>query len=214
MRPRVCLPDSTVAVLADPVFDSADPRVARTSRRASTSMTATRAPTAADSTPEASYLSSRALQRTDDIRGGLTRLPFSRDEANAIMSLAGGDKMLRAMDFEANRTAVLGAELEDYRIVHFATHGLIDADRPELSGLVLSLVNHQGQPQDGFLRLHDIYNMRLNADLVVLSACQTALGKEIKGEGLVGLTRGFMFAGAPRVSSQACGRSAIWRRLN
>jgi CHAT domain-containing protein/Tfp pilus assembly protein PilF len=192
-------PRRTVAVLADPVFDSADPRVARASRRVSTSVTATRAPTATDSTPKVSYLSSRALQRIDDIRGGLTRLPFSRDEANAIMSLAGSNKMLRAMDFEATRTAVLGAALEDYRIVHFATHGLIDADRPELSGLVLSLVSHQGQPQDGFLQLHDIYNMRLNADLVVLSACQTALGKEIKGEGLVGLTRAFMYAGAPRV---------------
>jgi CHAT domain-containing protein/tetratricopeptide (TPR) repeat protein len=193
------LPRRTVAVLADPVFDAADPRVARAARRVSTNVTATRTPTAADASPEVSYLSSRALQRIDDIRGGLTRLPFSRDEANAITSLAGGDNMLRAMDFEAARTAVLGAELEDYRIVHFATHGLIDADRPELSGLVLSLVSHQGQPQDGFLRLHDIYNMRLNADLVVLSACQTALGKEIKGEGLVGLTRGFMYAGAPRV---------------
>ena len=83
--------------------------------------------------------------------------------------------------------------------MHFATHGLIDAERPELSGLVLSLVNDRGAPQDGLLRLADIFNMRLNADLVVLSACQTALGKEIKGEGLVGLTRGFMYAGAPRV---------------
>ena len=94
---------------------------------------------------------------------------------------------------------MLGDALEDYRIVHFATHGLIDSERPELSGLILSLVNERGAPQDGFLRLPDIFNMRLNADLVVLSACQTALGKEIKGEGLVGLTRGFMYAGAPRV---------------
>jgi CHAT domain-containing protein len=94
---------------------------------------------------------------------------------------------------------VLGDALEDYRIVHFATHGLIDGERPELSGLILSLVNDRGAPLDGFLRLPDIFNMRLNADLVVLSACQTALGTEIKGEGLVGLTRGFMYAGAPRV---------------
>jgi CHAT domain-containing protein len=66
---------------------------------------------------------------------------------------------------------------------------------------VLSLVSRDGQPQDGFLRPHDIYNMRLAADLVVLSACRTALGRDVRGEGLVGLTRGFMYAGAPRVAA-------------
>jgi CHAT domain-containing protein len=83
--------------------------------------------------------------------------------------------------------------------VHFATHGLLHSEHPELSGIVLSLVNENGQPVDGFLRLNEIYNMNLSADLVVLSACQTALGKEVKGEGLIGLTRGFMYAGSPRV---------------
>ena len=83
--------------------------------------------------------------------------------------------------------------------MHFATHGLLNNEHPELSGLVLSLVDKQGQPQNGFLRLYDIYNLRLGADLVVLSACQTALGKQIKGEGLVGVTRGFMYSGAARV---------------
>src|SRR4029077_6353868 len=70
---------------------------------------------------------------------------------------------------------------------------------PELSGVVLSLVDRQGKSQDGFLRLHEIYNLKLSADLVVFSACQTGLGQEIRGEGLVGLTRGFMYAGAQRV---------------
>ena len=155
---------------------------------------------ASDTAAEMSYVASRTVQRLDDVdgRAGLARLPFSRDEARAIGLLAGAGS-LRATDFQATRATVLGSALEDYRIVHFATHGLIDAERPELSGLVLSLVNDRGAPQDGLLRLHDIFNMRLNADLVVLSACQTALGKEIKGEGLVGLTRGFMYAGAPRV---------------
>ena len=83
--------------------------------------------------------------------------------------------------------------------MHFATHGLLDSEHPDLSGLVLSLVDEKGTPQDGFLRLHEIYNLRLPVDLVVLSACQTALGREIRGEGLVGLTRGFMYAGAARV---------------
>ena len=198
----------SVAVLADPVFEADDPRVARVAsvasvartKRAGNDSSATRAMVASDTAAEMSYVASRTVQRLDDVdgRAGLARLPFSRDEARAIGLLAGAGT-LRATDFQASRATVLGSALEDYRIVHFATHGLIDAERPELSGLVLSLVNDRGAPQDGLLRLHDIFNMRLNADLVVLSACQTALGKEIKGEGLVGLTRGFMYAGAPRV---------------
>ncbi len=135
------------------------------------------------------------------MRGGtaVVRLPFSRDEADAITRLAGQKDALRAIDFDASRANALEGSLEDYRIVHFATHGLIDSEQPELSGLILSLVDARGQPQDGLLRLPDIFNMTLKADLVVLSACQTALGQEIRGEGLVGLTRGFMYAGAPRV---------------
>jgi tetratricopeptide (TPR) repeat protein len=189
-----------VAVLADPVFDAADPRVTR-SKPVATDWSPTRAAVPSVSKSETSYLASRAVARLEDVdgRAGLARLPFSRDEANAIGLLAGRNGTLRAMDFQASRSTVLGSALADYRIVHFATHGLIDAERPELSGLILSLVNDRGAQQDGLLRLHDIYNMRLNADLVVLSACQTALGKEINGEGLVGLTRGFMYAGAPRV---------------
>jgi CHAT domain-containing protein len=130
---------------------------------------------------------------------GLTRLPFSRQEAQAILAAAPPHTALPALGFDANRSAATGAALADYRIVHFATHALLDTRRPELSGIVLSLVDRQGHRQDGFLRLHDIYNLRLGADLVVLSGCQTGLGKEMKGEGLVGLTRGFMYSGAPRV---------------
>ena len=103
------------------------------------------------------------------------------------------------MDFDANRASVTSALLAQYRIIHLATHGLLNSDYPELSGIVLSLVDHNGREQPGFLDLGEIYNLKLAADLVVLSACQTALGREIKGEGLIGLTRGFMHAGAPRV---------------
>ena len=81
----------------------------------------------------------------------------------------------------------------------FATHGLLNSEHPELSGMVFSLVDRQGKHQDGFLRLHEVYNLNLPAELVVLSACQTGLGKDVKGEGLIGLTRGFMYAGAARV---------------
>jgi CHAT domain-containing protein len=84
-------------------------------------------------------------------------------------------------------------------VVHFSTHGLLNNEHPELSGLVLSLFDASGRPQDGILRLHDIHNLRLNADLVVLSACETALGTQVRGEGLIGLARGFMYAGASRV---------------
>jgi CHAT domain-containing protein len=93
----------------------------------------------------------------------------------------------------------LSADLAHYRIVHFATHGFVNDRHPDLSGLVLSLVDRQGNAQDGFLRLRDVYALHLPAELVVLSGCQTGLGEEIRGEGLVGLVRGFMYAGTPRV---------------
>src|SRR5258705_9440671 len=106
---------------------------------------------------------------------------------------------LEALDCAANKTAATSAVLKQYRIVHFATHSLINSRHADLSGIVLSLVDQDGKQQNGFLRLYDIYNMNLSAELVVLSACQTALGKDIKGEGLVGLTRAFMYAGASRI---------------
>jgi CHAT domain-containing protein len=127
------------------------------------------------------------------------RLRFSRTEAEAIARLAPPEATWKALDFDASRETVLEPELGHYRIVHFATHSVLNSEHPELSGVVLSLVDRAGHPQNGFLRLYDIYNLRLGADLVVLSACQTALGGEIKGEGLIGLTRGFLYAGAPRV---------------
>jgi CHAT domain-containing protein len=126
-------------------------------------------------------------------------------EAEAISGLAPDNLKLKALDFAANRAAAMNSDLGEYRIVHFATHALINNEHAELSGVVLSLVDEQGRPQNGFLRLYDIYNLKLGADLVVLSACQTALGKEINGEGIVGLTRGFMYAGAPRVVA------SLWR---
>jgi len=90
-------------------------------------------------------------------------------------------------------------QLSQYRIIHLATHGIFNGEDPADSGIILSLVDAKGTPINGFLRLNEIFNLNLPAELVVLSACETGLGKEIKGEGLVGLTRGFMYAGTPRV---------------
>jgi CHAT domain-containing protein len=133
--------------------------------------------------------------------GPIPALPASQEEAEAIIAFAPRGTGLKALGFDANRAAIMKPELAQYRIVHFATHGFIDYKHPELSGLVLSLFDQNGRPQEGFVRLHDIYNLRLSADLVVLSACNTGLGKDVKGEGLIGLTRGFMYAGAGGVAA-------------
>lgn len=188
-----------VAVLADPVFDKEDDRVSSQAKvRASPETTGKASDDGGQLSRDRLQQAVREVGVIGD-RGGIPRLPFSRQEADAILAVAPAAAAMRALGFTASRATATSAELQQYRIVHFATHGLLNTDHPELSGLVLSLVDEQGGPQDGFLRLHDLYNLNLPADLVVLSACQTGLGKEIRGEGLVGLTRGFMYAGTPRV---------------
>jgi CHAT domain-containing protein len=186
----------SVAVLGDPVFTPDDPRVGRGRKGGAL------VPREAAAPQPAPMASRSALSRALDgfpTTGGLTRLPFSRQEVNAVAAHVPASRLLKAVDFRASRETALSAALADYRIVHFATHGLLNSARPERSALVLSLVDEQGRDQDGLLRLSEIYNLRLPADVVVLSACQTALGKQVRGEGLVGLTRGFMHAGAARV---------------
>jgi tetratricopeptide (TPR) repeat protein len=208
-------PSKMVAVLADPVFEKDDPRLMNESGSPRNGITAKpRSP----SSPAVSALQRKATQRRTpssqrpaselqralrDVgisRDGLSvpRLLSTRQEAEAIIEAAAGAGM-KATDFKASRATVTSPELGQYRIVHFATHGLLNSEHPELSGLVLSLFDEQGKSQNGFLRLHDIYNLNLPADLVVLSACNTGLGKEVRGEGLVGIVRGFMYAGAARV---------------
>lgn len=179
-----------LAVVADPVFEMVDSRLAA-ARKSLPGSIAKGEGAGIDSGQTDSSTRSQSLP--------FSRLLSSLREGQSIISLAPPGQGLLATSFDANRALVKELGLGDYRILHFATHGLLDDQHPELSGIVLSLFDRSGQPQNGFLRLYDIYDLRLSADLVVLSACNTALGKRINGEGLIGLTRGFMYAGVPRV---------------
>jgi CHAT domain-containing protein/tetratricopeptide (TPR) repeat protein len=186
---------NNIALIADPVFDSRDERVVSKARRAE-GTAATKGEETAD-TRTLEHLTAQAAGAQDGPH--IARLPYTRQEAEQILAVAPAASNLRALDFKASLSTALGGELHKYRYVHFATHGYIDSDRPALSAVVLSLVNERGEPQDGLLKTQEIYNLDLPAELVVLSACQTGLGKEVRGEGLIGLTRGFMYAGAARV---------------
>jgi CHAT domain-containing protein/Tfp pilus assembly protein PilF len=214
-------PSKAVAVLADPVFERDDPRVGKSGRMAPMLSRVNQPGASASRGQPVSKLQSsrpsksrpstlislptsdlhRALRDVGVMRGGLSvpRLLSTRQEAETILAVAPPGSAMKAIDFKASRETATSPELGQYRIVHFATHGLLDNEHPELSGLVLSLVDEEGKPRDGFLRLHDIYNLNLPAELVVLSACNTGLGKDVRGEGLVGIVRGFMYAGAARV---------------
>jgi CHAT domain-containing protein len=185
----------TVAVLADPVFSGDDERINSDARLASRQT----------NQPPSNALNEIISRKLVQIAGAapseprIKRLRYTRREAERIMALAPAGLGLEAVDFEASRATVTSGQLSQYRYVHFATHGLADSERPELSTIALSLYDAQGKPQDGFLRAHEVYNLDLPAELVTLSACETGLGKLTRGEGLVSLTRGFMYAGAARV---------------
>jgi len=187
-----------VVVLANPVFAKDDSRVAALAERNPSS--STRPKSNGSGSPETETRKGDVSRALEDIGlESFPRLDSSAIEAERIVNLAPKGEAKAALDFDASRETAMSPELAEYRIVHFATHAIVDTEHPELSGIVLSLVDRRGQARDGFLRLHDIYNLNLPADLIVLSACQTGVGKEIKGEGLIALTRGFMYAGAARV---------------
>lgn len=193
-------PPLEVAILADPVFDATDPRVKLLKKKSSGPVRSIQErEETSQSISRASLLRSAAEM---GIRGGgnsFPRLAFTLDEAKSILQQSSPEKTKLAVNFQATRAMALSPELADYRILHFATHGFLNSRHPELSALVLSLVDQRGRPQDGFLTLDDIYNLNLRSDLVVLSACETGLGKEVSGEGMIGITRGFMYAGASRL---------------
>lgn len=173
-----------VAVFADAVFSADDSRLRD---RRSMPQGALPAPIAA---------------ATRSVGAGtvLARLPKTRDEATRIVALAGAGAMAR-YGFDATKQAFESPALADYRIIHIATHGLLDARHPELSGLVFSLFQRDGTPSDGYLRLGEVYTLSLTAELVVLSACDSGQGRQVGGEGLIGLTRGFFYAGAASVAA-------------
>lgn len=181
-----------VEILADPVFDRDDPRVQQTQMLAQDSPPAEKA--------EDIYLQ-RALRALngDSASSSPPRLPASLKEAKAIMAVTPQSEGAIAVGFEANRARIMSDNLKNYRIIHFATHSILDNEHPEMSGLILSMIDKEGNSQDGYLRLRDIYSLNMRADLVVLSACRTGLGREVQGEGLIGLTRGFMYAGSKGV---------------
>jgi CHAT domain-containing protein/Tfp pilus assembly protein PilF len=187
----------TLAILADPVFDLEDERV-RPDSGAPHNTSALKSGIQEDFT--VNVLQRLVRERGDSKRDlKFLRLRGTKREAEQIGGLVPDvDKML-AFDFDASREKVTGNELSGFQYVHFATHGVLNSEIPGLSGLMLSMVDRRGNPQDGFLRAHELFNLNLPVELVVLSACQTGIGKEIKGEGLIGLTRGLMYAGAKRV---------------
>jgi CHAT domain-containing protein len=183
-------------IVADPIFNSNDTRARAL---------------AATATSESRGLGLGLASAVADVTGQnatppptmqglpLARLAGTRREADQISKLAqsSGAQADVWLDLNASETNFENRDLSKYRVIHVATHGLLDAERPQFTGVVLSLIgNEKG---DGFVRTDEVFNLHLGSPLVMLSACETGLGKEKRGEGVMGLTRAFMYAGAPTV---------------
>lgn len=180
-------PGKVVAVIADPVFSHNDERVQNGG-------IAPAVASAASDHKAPQSLPQNVLRGGDPIR-----LPYASEEADAISAAAPRGTIFVAKGFDANRETAMSSDIGRYQIVHFATHGFLDSEHPELSGIVLTMVDRNGVKKNGLMPLHDIYGLNLSAQLTVLSACQTALGKDVKGEGFVGLTHSFLSAGSKSV---------------
>jgi CHAT domain-containing protein/Flp pilus assembly protein TadD len=188
-KPRASSSDKIVAVLADPVFTNDDERVENGAPRSAIAFSGDRS---------SSQPTLRSVK--DSVpNGGAMRLLHASEEADAILAAAPRGTGMVAKGFDASRETAMSPLVGEYKIVHFATHGFVNSEHPELSSILLTMVKRDGSKTNGLMPLQDIYNLNLSAELIVLSACDTALGKDMKGEGLVGLTRGFISAGSRSV---------------
>lgn len=186
--------DNLIAIFADPVFDINDDRVKLNKNSAANTKKSLQ-----DKDLNKSLAALRSTDCANRSELQFERLLGTREEALKILKFTLPKQVLQATDFQANLENATGDKIANYQMLHFATHSIVPEDSPESAGIVLSLINEQSEPQNGYLRLPKIYNLKLSAELVTLSACETGIGKEIKGEGLVTLSRGFMYAGAKRV---------------
>jgi len=185
-------------IIADPVFNSNDARAKKGTAPAASDaevrglgIQASLTDVAGSTTPAAPGAAMEGLP--------LSRLNGTRIEADQISKLAkaSGGQADVWLDLDANEDNFVSQDVSKYRVIHVATHGLLNAERPQFTGVVLSLVGNKAH--DGFVRTDEVFNLRLGSPLVMLSACETGLGKEKRGEGVMGLTRAFMYAGAPTV---------------
>ena len=173
----------TLAVIADPIYAANDTRIRLAAR-------------------QPSVMNDALLTRSGRDLGSLQRLPATAVEARELMALVGkSSETLALIGADASRERVTKAPLDEYRIVHFATHALADSQDPALATLALSQWDESGRATDGALRLYDISQLHLNADLVVLSGCDTTLGLEIAGEAPISLSQAFLRIGAVSVVS-------------
>jgi hypothetical protein len=183
-------PNKLVAIIADPVVGRADDRVENSSLSSGPALAAT-----GNNSDQSLQRSSEMVTRDDTLK----RLVHASEEADAIAAAAPWGTSMVAKGFAASRETAMSSDVRQYQIIHFATHGILNSEHPELSGILLSMVDRNGSDTDGLLPLQDIYDLDLSAELTVLSACQTALGKDVNGEGLVGLTHSFLSAGSKSV---------------
>jgi CHAT domain-containing protein/Tfp pilus assembly protein PilF len=174
----------TLAILADPIFKKDDSRLTGKTIQTNKNLDLSE-----------QTVSGRAGRDLD-----LKRLPFTATEAKGILALVPNKDSTSAFGFDASYDWITSPKISQYRYVHLATHGVFDNDKPALSSIVLSSFDAEGRDRKAHLRFPDLFNLNLPTELVVLSACETGLGNNVPGEGLVGMTRGLMYAGAMRVA--------------